>query len=46
MNTLSAIDHIYGFDDGDTLIPGMAIVWVNGETDQGFQQYYNPSTGR
>ena len=46
MNTLSAIDHIYGFDDGDTLIPGMAIVWVNGETDQGFQQYYNPSTGK
>ena len=46
MNTLSAIDHIYGFDDGDTLIPGMGIVWVNGETDQGFQQYYNPSTGQ
>lgn len=46
MNTLSAIDHIYAFDDGDTLIPGMGIVWVNGETDQGFQQYYNPSTGK
>ena len=46
MNTLSAIDHIYSFDDGDTLTPAMGIVWVNGETDLGLQQYYNPSTGK
>lgn len=42
---ISAIDHIYAFEDGDTITPGMGVKWVNGETDQGLQQYYNPSTG-
>lgn len=44
MTNLSAIDHIYAFEDGDTLIPGMGIIWVNGENNLGLQQYWNPST--
>lgn len=46
MNNISAIDHIYAFEDGDTLTPGMGVKWVNGETGLGLQQYWNPSTGK
>lgn len=46
MNSISAIDNLYSFDDGDTLTPGMGIVWVNGETNVGLEQYYNPSSGK
>lgn len=46
MNSISAIDNLYTFDDGDTLTPGMGIVWVNGETNVGLEQYYNPSRVR
>lgn len=42
--SLSAIDHLYAFDDGDTITPAMGIVWENGETNLGLQQYWNPST--
>lgn len=46
MNTISAIDHIYAFEDGDTITPSMGVKWVNGETGLGLQQYWNPSTGK
>lgn len=44
MNNISAIDHLYGFDDGDCITPAMGVVWVKGETNLGLQQYWNPST--
>lgn len=42
--SISQIDNLYAFDDGDTLTPAMGIVWENGETNLGLQQYWNPST--
>ena len=46
MNNISAIDHLYAFEDGDTITPGMGVRWVNGETGLGLQQYWNPTTGK
>ncbi|MDD6553006.1 MAG: hypothetical protein PUF37_05390 [Prevotellaceae bacterium] len=44
MNTISSIDHIYAFEDGDTITPGMGVKWAGGETGLGLQQYWNPTT--
>lgn len=44
MDIITAIDHIYTFEDGDTLTPGMGVSWVGGETGLGLWQYWNPST--
>lgn len=43
MINISAIDHIYAFEDGDTITPGMGVSWVGGETDLGLWQYWDPS---
>lgn len=40
---ISAIDHLYGYNDGDTLIPDMGVVWANVETGYGVQQYWDPT---
>lgn len=42
----TGIDHLYAYDDGDTITPGMGIKWVNGETGYGLQQYFNETTGK
>lgn len=42
----TAIDHLYIYDDGDTITPGMGVKWVNGETGFGLQQYFNETTGK
>lgn len=44
MSTISAIDHLYAFEDGDTISAAMGISWANGETGYGLQQYWNPTT--
>lgn len=42
----SAIDHLYAYEDGDTITPGMGIKWVNGDEGYGLQQYFDESTGK
>lgn len=44
MNTISAIDELYAYEDGDNITPGMGVKWANGETGLGLQQYWNPTT--
>lgn len=46
MNSISQIDHLYAFEDGDTITPGMGVRWVNGETGLALQQYWNPTAGK
>lgn len=45
-DTYSAIDHLYAYDDGDTITPGMGIKWVNGDEGYGLQQYFDESSGK
>ena len=40
--TISGIKHLYGFEDGDTITPGMG---VQIDAGYGLQQYYDPATG-
>lgn len=45
MNTISAVDHLYAFEDGDTISPAMGVSWVNSSNvGYGLQQYWNPTT--
>ena len=44
MSTISSIDHLYAFEDGDTISAAMGVKWVNGEVGYGLQQYFNPTT--
>lgn len=44
MSTISSIDHLYAFEDGDTISTAMGVKWVNGEIGYGLQQYFNPTT--
>ena len=39
---ISSIKHLYGFEDGDTITPGMG---VQIDAGYGLQQYYDPATG-
>lgn len=41
MSKVNGIKHLYAFQDGDTITPGMGVVIDAG---YGLQQYYNPAT--
>lgn len=41
MSRVNGIKHLYAFQDGDTITPGMGVVIDAG---YGLQQYYNPAT--
>lgn len=44
MSTISSIDHLYAFEDGDTISAAMGVKWVGGEVGYALQQYFNPTT--
>ena len=41
MNSISAIHHLYAYEDGDTITPGMG---VQIDAGYGLHQYFNPTT--
>lgn len=43
---ISAIDHLYAYNDGDNIIPDMGLMWANGETGLGLQQYWDPTNNK
>lgn len=45
-SVFTAIDHLYAYEDGDTITPGMGVKWVNGETGYGLQQYFDETAGK